>query len=269
MFNLALSSNGSRPYVSSIAYNHHASRINDGITPGEEASTSDTAWVSATERLPQWAAVVFPRVARVDRVEIYWGKGRLPESSRNVEVHGRIEAIDPEDRFVVVAQESGDGIAEGDVVAFRNPAYTCSSSYEVLTAESMDLNRYRLELHMSFNLSEGVVRSLDSARGLFATDTCMTKLSACPGLFDGKAIRSGGKTVGTIETAGPDILKQDERPFESGMGNEAPATGTLSYFRFNDPSPDSGLNVGDRFMVCDLNAGDRFTVMRSASRTTA
>ena len=182
---------------------------------------------------------------------------------------GRIEAIDPEDRFVIVAQESGDGIAEGDVVVFRNPAYTCNSSYEVLTAESMDRNRYRLGLHMSFNLSEGVVRSVDSARGLFATDTCMTKLSACPGLFDGKAIRSGGKTVGAIETAGPDILKQDERPFESGMGNEAPATGTLSYFRFNDPSPDTGLNVGDRFMVCDLNAGDRFTVMRSASRTNA
>lgn len=31
----------------------------------------------------------------------------------------------------------------------------------------------------------------------------------------------------------------------------------------------SGLNVGDQFMVCDLNEGDRFTVMRSAYRTIA
>ena len=88
MVNLALFSNGSRPYVSSIAYNHHASRINDGVRPGNNASTSDTAWASATERLPHWAAVVFPWVARVERVEIYWGRGRIPESSRKVVVHG-------------------------------------------------------------------------------------------------------------------------------------------------------------------------------------
>lgn len=43
----------------------------------------------------------------------------------------------------------------------------------------------------------------------------------------------------------------------------------MTYFRFDDPRSVSGLNVGDRFMVCDLNAGDRFTVMRSAYRTIA
>ena len=98
MVNLALYRNGSRPYVSSISYNHHASRINDGIRPDEQASTSDTAWASASERLPQWAAVVFPRIARVDRVVVYWGKGRLPESSRRVEVQGRVDGA-----WVVVA----------------------------------------------------------------------------------------------------------------------------------------------------------------------
>ena len=88
MSNLALYSNGSRPYVSSIAYNHHASRINDGVTPGEEASTSDTVWVSAAERVPQWAAVVLPRLARIERVEVYWGRGRVPESCRAIVVQG-------------------------------------------------------------------------------------------------------------------------------------------------------------------------------------
>ena len=91
MVNLALFSNGSRPYVSSIAYNHHASRINDGVRPGNNASTSDTAWASATERLPHWAAVVFPMAARIERVEIYWGRGCMPESSRSVVVQGWAE----------------------------------------------------------------------------------------------------------------------------------------------------------------------------------
>ena len=180
---------------------------------------------------------------------------------------GRVEAVDPKDRSVIVTLDSGDGIEEGDLVVFRNPAFPCNSSYEVVTAEAMDGNRHRLGLHMSFNLSEGVVQSVEREKGQFATDTCMTKLRACPGLFDGKAIRSGGKAVGTIETAGPDILKQKERPFASRIRDGAPETGQLSYFRFDDPRSVSGLNVGDRFMVCDLNAGDRFTVMRSAYRT--
>ncbi len=182
---------------------------------------------------------------------------------------GRIESIDPEERTVIVALDSGNRIAEGDMVVFRRPAYTCNSSYEILTAEVVDGNRYRLGLHMSFNLSEGVVRSVDRAGGVFATDTCMTKLKACPGLFDGKAIRTGGETVGAIETAGPDILTPEERRFATTSDEEAPASGTMAYFRFNEPRSVSGLNVGDRFMVCDLNEGDRFTVMRSAYRTIA
>lgn len=182
---------------------------------------------------------------------------------------GRVEAVDPDRRSVVVTLDSGDGIAKGDVIVFRNPAFTCNSSYEVVATEAMEGNRARLGLHMSFNLSEGVVQSMNRARGLFATDTCMTKLRACPGLFDGKAIRSEGRAVGAIETAGPDILKEEERSFATRLADGASATGTMTYFRFNDPCQVSGLNVGDRFMVCDLNAGDRFEVMRSAFRTIA
>ena len=180
---------------------------------------------------------------------------------------GRVDAVDPEDRTVVVTLDSGVGIAEGDVVVFRNPAYTCNSSYEAISVESMGGNRHRVRLNMSLNLSEGTVRSVDRERGLFATDTCMTKLEACPGgLFDGKAIHSAGQAVGAIETAGPDVLGPEERPFASGKGSGEPAAGTLNYFRFHDHPSGSGLNVGDRFMVCDLNTGDRFEVMRSAHR---
>ncbi len=180
---------------------------------------------------------------------------------------GRVDAVDPEGRSVDVTLDSVDGIEDGDVMVFRNPAYICNSSYEVINTIAMDGNRYRIGLNMSLNLSEGVVRSVDRERGLFATDTCMTKLEACSGLFDGKAIRTSVKAVGAIETAGPDIPGPEERTFASGMGGSDPATGTINYFRFQDPRSGSGLNVGDRFLVCDLNAGDRFEVMRSAHRT--
>ncbi len=180
---------------------------------------------------------------------------------------GRVDAVDPEDRSVVVALDSGDGIVNGDVIVFRNPAYICNSSCEVISVELMDGNRHRVRLNMSLNLSEGIVRYVDRERGLFATDTCMTKLEACPGgLFDGKAIHSAGKAIGSIETAGADILGPEERPFESGKDSGDPAAGTLNYFRFQDPRYGSALKVGDRFLVCDLNAGDRFEVMRSALR---
>ena len=179
---------------------------------------------------------------------------------------GRVDAVDPEDRSVDVTMDSGDGIVEGDVIVFRNPAYICNSSYEVIHAEAMDGNRHRVRLNMSLNLSEGTVRSVDRETGLFATDTCMTKLEVCPGLFDGKAIHSAGEAVGPIEAAGPDIPGPEERPFASGKGSGDPAAGTLNYFRFHDHPSGSGVNVGDRFMVCDLNAGDRFEVMRSAHR---
>ncbi len=180
---------------------------------------------------------------------------------------GRVDTVDPGGDSVVLDLDSGDGIVEGDVVVFNNPDYTCNSSYEVATAEAMDGNRFRIGLSMSLNLSEGVVRAVDRERGLFATDTCMTKLEACPGgLFDGKAVHSAGRALGAIETAGKDILGPEERTFASGTGG---GSASLSCFRFLDPRSASGLNVGDRFLVCDLTAGDRFEVMRSAFRTVA
>ena len=178
---------------------------------------------------------------------------------------GRVDDVDPEDRSVILVMDSGDGILRGDLIVFSNPAYACNSSYEVTAAEAMDGNRFRIGLSMSMKLSEGVVRSVDRARGLFATDTCMTKLEACPGgLFDGKAIHSAGRAVGAIETAGKDILGPEERTFASGTGG---GSASLNYFRCQDPRSASRIDVGDRFLVCDLNAGDRFEVMRSVFRT--
>lgn len=178
---------------------------------------------------------------------------------------GRVEDVDPEGRSVILVMDSGDGIVKGDLIVFSNPAYACNSSYEVTAAEAMDGNRFRIGLSLSLNLSEGVVGSVDRTRGIFATDTCMTRLGACPGgLFDGKAVHSGGSAVGAIETAGADILGPEERTYVSETGN---GSASLNYFRFQDPRSASGLNSGDRFLVCDLNAGDRFEVMRSAFRT--
>ena len=70
----------------------------------------------------------------------------------------------------------------------------------------------------------------------------MTKLKVCPGLFDGKAVYAGGSRRGVVEAA------------------------TEGRFTFSDPSAAAGLKKGDRFLVCDLDVGDEFEVMRSAYR---
>ena len=43
---------------------------------------------SAAEQLPQWAIVVFPRTARIDKVIIHWGKAGVHTTSRSCRIHG-------------------------------------------------------------------------------------------------------------------------------------------------------------------------------------
>jgi hypothetical protein len=149
-----------------------------------------------------------------------------------------VESVDPAGDAVVVSLSSGDALAEGDLIVFRNPACICNSSAGVGRVETLRGGRFRVNLSLSLNLSEGVVRSIE--RGAFTTDTCMTKLKVCPGLFDGKAVYSGGTRRGVLKAA------------------------TEGRFTLTDPSAGAGLKAGDRFLVCDLDAGDEFEVMRSA-----
>lgn len=161
---------------------------------------------------------------------------------------GRVERVDPEARSVVVTAASGEAPAEGDFLVFKNPAYICNSSYEVVRVEAMDANRYRLELNMSLVLSEGIVRAVDREAGGFDTDTCMTKLEVCPGLFDGKSIRAAGNPVGCLSTAETDAEG---------------SAGKVNVFRFADRKSALGLEAGAPFTVCDLQAGDLFELTRS------
>ena len=88
LVNIAHKSTGTRPYVSSIAYSNHPTRINDGVSVLEEDSTIDNTWSSAAEQLPQWAAVVFSKPARVAQVNIFWGKTGGYTTSRNIQIQG-------------------------------------------------------------------------------------------------------------------------------------------------------------------------------------
>ena len=170
---------------------------------------------------------------------------------------GRVESVDPTTGAVIVSLSSGEGLAEGDLTVFRNPAYICSSSYEVKTVERLDANRLKIALSLSLHLSEGVVSSTGDD-GVFETNTCMTKLEVCPGLFDGKAVYAGGRRLGALES-GPGRGAED-RLFANRSGGR-------NRFRFADPSVATGLKAGDRFLVCDLDVGDTFEGMRSAHNT--
>lgn len=86
MVNVALQEQGGRPCVSSHAYANYRSMINDGIAAGEEESGREVAWSSASERLPQWAAVVFRRRAEVSRAVVRWAMHGSPATSRRFEV---------------------------------------------------------------------------------------------------------------------------------------------------------------------------------------
>ena len=86
MANLAHWTEGSRPCGSSIAYANYPSRINDGIKDFSGNTHNDNAWSSASEKLPQWAAVVFRRPANVNRVAVYWGRTGDYSTSRRFRV---------------------------------------------------------------------------------------------------------------------------------------------------------------------------------------
>lgn len=154
---------------------------------------------------------------------------------------GRVESVDPAGEAMVISLSSGDALAEGDLVVFRNPAYLCASSAEVRCAEALGGGRFRVALSLSLNLSEGVVRSVEG--DAFTSDTCMTKLKVCPGLFDGKAVYVNGARRGVLKRA------------------------TEGRFVFSNPSAAAGLKAGDRFLVCDLDAGDDLEGMKSADLT--
>ncbi|OGG53441.1 MAG: hypothetical protein A3F84_12710 [Candidatus Handelsmanbacteria bacterium RIFCSPLOWO2_12_FULL_64_10] len=154
---------------------------------------------------------------------------------------GRVEAVHLTDDSLTVSLSSGEGLAEGDLIVFRNPACICNSSAGVKTVERLDANRLKVGLSLSLNLSEGVVQSVEG--DAFTSDTCMTKLKVCPGLFDGKAVYVNGVRRGVLKTA------------------------TEGRFAFADPSAGAGLKAGDRFLVCDLDVGDEVEGMRSADLT--
>ena len=175
---------------------------------------------------------------------------------------GEIESVDLE-QGVVIRLKPGQVPEVGEVIVFRNPAYPCNSSYEIQKVEALEDDRFRIGLNLGLILSEGSVHSVNREAGVFATDTCMTKMEMCSGLFDGKVICVDGKPVGALETAGPDTEGFAERAYVAGIQSDAQEKVKVNLFRFIDSESALAMEAGDRFSVCDLQAGDTFELMRS------
>jgi hypothetical protein len=152
----------------------------------------------------------------------------------------------------------------GDVVLFRNAAYPCNSSYEIGSVAELGPGRFALGLGLSLVLSEGRVLSVDPDARAFVTDTCLTKLRMCPGLFDGKAVYVDGARCASIEWAGASSRDPEGQTFVSGVQTDTVTDAELTVFRLSGEADLSDVRPDSRFVVCDLDAGDSFEVMRSA-----
>jgi hypothetical protein len=155
----------------------------------------------------------------------------------------RIESVDPAAKTIVIVLDSGESVSDGDTIIVTNPASICTSIFEVRNADPVGERRYRLEVSMGLTLCEGVVSVVDRNEGTFQTEASLTKLKACPGLFDGKAVWVNGTRLGVVLSAAPPVFKMTDR------------------------SAVSNMVVGDSFLVSDLDTGDELEVMRSAHKT--
>jgi hypothetical protein len=200
----------------------------------------------------------------IDGCFLKFGEYRLdaPTSLR-----GEVMSADPVDNSVVLHVSEGGMPESGDTIIFRNASYICNSSYEVTGVTAFAEGKCEVVLDMTMVLSQGSVADVDMDSGVFSTQTCMTKLEVCPGLFDGKIIWAKGEPLGALEVAGPNMEEFAEKAYISGIQSDAQEPTQANFFKFASAGSVHGLKTGDRFSVCDLAAGDTFKVVRSAFRT--
>jgi len=177
---------------------------------------------------------------------------------------GRVTGVDPFHRTgrVVVSLEAPPSV--GEVTIFKNPDYVCHSSYEVLSVAEKGPGSYEIDLNMSLVLSEGTILFADEAGGAFTTDTCLTKMEMCPGMFSGKAVYVDGVRRGTIASVSAGDEDLANRVFASGVQTDVATDRKVNCFRLAEGADLSGVGMGSRFLVCDLDLEDDLEAMRSA-----
>ncbi|MBI2297713.1 MAG: hypothetical protein HYU66_01955 [Armatimonadetes bacterium] len=153
---------------------------------------------------------------------------------------GRVERLDGSDRLVVAvaagSAEPGEALA-GRVVRVVNPAYVCPAAYTVTAVEPAGPGRVALRVNMPFTVAHGVVRSVDTEAGAFATATPVMKLRVNPGLFDGKVVRAPDGSDQRLSTAEEGAFRLAER---RGIG---------------------AFRAGGEYTILDVGGGDEVEVL--------
>lgn len=192
-------------------------------------------------------ALVATRDGRVASLTLV-GKGHLSCGQKQLElpeaIRGKIVASDVEDHSLIVRLDAGSTVPSksslGRKLLVSNPAFVCPSVYTIVGYEPAEQGTWRFKLNMPLTVARGVIKSVDSAGGTFATRTPVMKLRVNPGLFDGKWVRvaPGGK----------------EHRLKSA---------TEAAFALADPAGIHDFAVGREYLVSDVGVGDRIEVIES------
>ena len=162
------------------------------------------------------------------------------------DVLGKIVRVDVEHDALLVQLEPGSAkpssAVAGQHMLVHNPAFVCPSVYEVTGVKEDSAGLWRVQVSMPLAVARGVVRSIDAARGSFATRTPVMKLRVNPGLFNGKRVRARASSDSPSH-----VLK----------------SATEAAFVLADPAGLGDFAVGGEYVVYDVGAGDGVEVLAS------
>jgi hypothetical protein len=160
-------------------------------------------------------------------------------------VRGRIVSTDVEQSALVVQVDAADmKPTPGAHILVRNERFVTPAVYEIVKVEKLKADTYRLTVNMPLTLARGVVGSVDTARGSFASRTPVMKLRVNRGLFDGKRVRP------RLANNAPEFLLK---------------SATESAFELADASGVKHFPAGSEYVVLDVGAGDIVEIVYDVS----
>jgi heparinase II/III-like protein/F5/8 type C domain-containing protein len=192
-------------------------------------------------------ALVATRDKRVASLTLVGG-GHLSCGRKRLEmpgaIRGQIVTADVEGDSLVVRLDAGSTVPSksslGQKLLVTNPAFVCSSVYTIAGCEPAEQGTCRLKLNMPLTVARGVIKSVDSANGTFATRTPVMKLRVNPGLFNGKWVRAApGRKAHRLKSA------------------------TEAAFVLANPAGIHDFAAGREYLVGDVGVGDRIEVIES------
>jgi hypothetical protein len=165
-------------------------------------------------------------------------------------VRGKIVATDVERPALIVRLDENSApltaAAASQFALVHNDAYACPAVYDLAGVEPQADGLWRLNLTMPLVVARGVVGSVASDAGSFASRTPVMKLRVNPGLFNGKRVRPR-------------------------LANDTPEhalkTASESAFALADAAGLADFPVGGEYVVLDVGAGDTVEIVSVAALT--